>query len=93
MTQRVEAELVANVIKVLVAPGDTVAVGDMVVLLESTEAAGAAGCSDRMSAPQPTPGGSMTQRVEAELVANVIKVLVAPGDRWPSATWSCCWSR
>jgi acetyl-CoA carboxylase biotin carboxyl carrier protein len=35
MTQRVEAELVANVIKVLVAPGDQVAVGDMVVLLES----------------------------------------------------------
>jgi len=35
MTQRVEAELVANVIKVLVAPGDRVAVGDMVVLLES----------------------------------------------------------
>ena len=35
MTQRVEAELVANVIKVLVSPGDPVAVGDMVVLLES----------------------------------------------------------
>ncbi len=35
MRQRVEAELVANVINVLVAPGDQVAVGDMVVLLES----------------------------------------------------------
>lgn len=35
MSHRVEAELVANVIQVLVAPGDTVAVGDMVVLLES----------------------------------------------------------
>jgi acetyl-CoA carboxylase biotin carboxyl carrier protein len=35
MRQRVEAELVANVINVLVAPGDTVAAGDMVVLLES----------------------------------------------------------
>jgi acetyl-CoA carboxylase biotin carboxyl carrier protein len=35
MRQRVEAELVANVINVLVAPGDHVAAGDMVVLLES----------------------------------------------------------
>ena len=35
MSQRVEAELVANVIKVLVAPGDAVEVGDMLVLLES----------------------------------------------------------
>ena len=35
MSQRVEAELVANVIKVLVAPGESVAVGDMLVLLES----------------------------------------------------------
>jgi acetyl-CoA carboxylase biotin carboxyl carrier protein len=35
MRQRVEAELVANVITVLVAAGDEVAAGDMVVLLES----------------------------------------------------------
>ena len=35
MRQRVEAELVANVINVLVAPGDQVTAGDMVVLLES----------------------------------------------------------
>jgi biotin carboxyl carrier protein len=35
MRQRVEAELVANVISVDVTPGDVVAVGDMVVLLES----------------------------------------------------------
>jgi acetyl-CoA carboxylase biotin carboxyl carrier protein len=35
MRQRVEAELVANVIRVEVSPGDSVAVGDMMVLLES----------------------------------------------------------
>jgi acetyl-CoA carboxylase biotin carboxyl carrier protein len=35
MSHRVEAELVANVIQVLVSAGDAVAVGDMVVLLES----------------------------------------------------------
>jgi acetyl-CoA carboxylase biotin carboxyl carrier protein len=35
MRQRVEAELVANVIKVDVAPGDVVDVGHMLVLLES----------------------------------------------------------
>ena len=35
MRQRVEAELVANVIKVEVRPGDPVSGGDMLVLLES----------------------------------------------------------
>lgn len=35
MRQRVEAELVANVIKVDVVPGQVVAVGHMLVLLES----------------------------------------------------------
>ncbi len=35
MSHHVNAELVANVLKVLVAPGDTVAAGDMLVILES----------------------------------------------------------
>ncbi len=35
MSHHVHAELVANVLKVLVAPGDTVAIGDMLVILES----------------------------------------------------------
>ncbi|MFY9913502.1 MAG: biotin/lipoyl-binding carrier protein [Nocardioidaceae bacterium] len=35
MSHHVNAELVANVLKVLVAPGDAVAVGDMLVILES----------------------------------------------------------
>ncbi len=35
MKQRVEAELVANVMRVEIQPGDVVEVGDMLVLLES----------------------------------------------------------
>ncbi|MEU6717091.1 biotin/lipoyl-binding carrier protein [Nonomuraea sp. NPDC046802] len=35
MTQRITADLAANVWKVLVAPGDSVEVGDALVILES----------------------------------------------------------
>ena len=35
MAERVEAEMVANVWKVVVAPGQTVAAGDTLVILES----------------------------------------------------------